>query len=58
MNYARYRQQFYIHVFNAASPPAANREAELVSQFVPVTNIDKRSASVGYYTRKQQENLD
>ena len=57
MKFAQNHHHVYIHVFNVASPPSKNREANVISQFVPVTNLKDGSTSQSY-TRRQQENLD
>ncbi len=55
MNYAKYKDDVYIHVFNVDE--AEHEEARVVSQFVPVTNL-KGVSSGKKLPRKYQENLD
>lgn len=57
MNYAKYKDDVYIHVFNVDE--VEHEEARVVSQFVPVTNLKEQGVSSGKkLPRKYQENLD
>ena len=60
MNYAQYKDQVYVHVFNVDHNPQEHKEAQIVSQFVPVTNLKEGSDEVEGFPlpRKYQENLD
>ena len=39
MNYAKYKEDVYIHVFNVDSEPEKHEEVELIRDLVPVTNL-------------------
>ena len=57
LNYAKYKKDVYIHVFNIDE--GEHEEAKVVSQFVPVTNLERISSDKGdRLPRKYQENLD
>ena len=40
MNYAKYKDEVYIHVFNVDSEPRENTEADIVKYFVPVSDAN------------------
>ena len=56
MNYAKYKDEVYIHVFNVDEEE--HEEANVVSQFVPVTHLKRPESSRKKLPRKYQENLD
>jgi len=58
MNYAKYKDQVYVHVFNVDADPAEHKEAQIVSQFVPVTHVKQGVKEEFPLPRKYQENLD
>ena len=67
MNYAKYKDSVYIHVFNVDPEPKEYVEAQIASYFLPVTNLQEEMKSQAKFgvelmgfplPRKYQENLD
>ena len=56
MNYAKYKDEVYIHVFNVDE--GEHEEVKVASQFVPVTNLKVTESIRKKLPRKYQENLD
>jgi hypothetical protein len=56
MNYSKYKDEVYIHVFNVDE--GEHEEANIVSHFVPVTNLKGSELSGERLPRKYQENLN
>jgi len=57
MDYARHKDDVYIHVFNVDAHPDEHIDVQTVRHLVPVTNI-KAPYSIPNIPRKYQENLD
>lgn len=57
MDYARHKDDVYIHVFNVDANPEDHVEVQTIRNLVPVTNI-KAPYHIPFIPRKYQENLD
>jgi hypothetical protein len=60
MNFAKNRDQVYIHVFNVDNEPSKHQDIDLIRELVPVTNVKGviKGRSFTSIPRKYQENLD
>ena len=60
MNYLKYKDEIYIHVFNVDSEPRKHTEADIVKHFVPVTDLNMPLEYPAGFEREVHlhENLD